>query len=198
MHRLTTLVLLVLAAAQIDSPTPEVPESFDIKAEEGSIRAADLDMGEFTASDLVSFELAAKGQAEFFEAITQVPQMVSVLYLVSSKETNDIDLIVRDPNKKVVRQMLKRKDASFKFRADLAGEYNFLFINRKVRSTQYMEKLTITFAMHVGTDEGKALHKEDINTVESNLMDMHRQLSQFQMEQHISDRRQEAHFRSEC
>lgn len=59
-----------------------------------------------------------------------------------------------------------------------------------------MEKLAVTFAMHVGEPE-KALHHDDITSVEANLIDMHRQLSQFQMEQHISDRRQEAHFKSE-
>lgn len=186
------LVLVVLTTAQT---AKEEEDIMDVRADEGAL--AKLDLKDFDPADLFTFELAPKMQMEFFEIIEKAPKTVYVLYLVSSKETNDIDLVVRDPSNKVIRQMLKKKDASFKFRADKTGEYSLVFANRKVIPTQYMEKLTITFAVHVGTSNtGKVLHHEDVSVVESNLMDMHRDLGQFRMEQQISEKQQEAHFQS--
>lgn len=187
------LVLGLLASAQ----TPrEEEETMDVRADEGALRT--LDMKDFDPGDLCTFELPPKVQMEFFEVVDKTPVVVNVIYLVSSKETNDIDLVIRDPAKKVIRQMLKKQDASFKFRAEQPGEYSLVFTNRKVIPIQYMEKLTVTFAVHVGKSSGKVLHQEDVTAVESNLMDMHRELGQFRMEQQISEKQQEAHFQSKA
>ena len=185
-------VFLGLLLVHADPNSAE--DTLDVRADEGSLKQ--LDMRDFDPGDLYTFEVQAKGQMEFFVSLQDMPQVVSILYLVSSKETNDVDLVVRDPSKKVIRQFLKRKDAAFKFRAEATGEYTLVFMNRKVKFTQIMEKLTITLALHIGSTSGQVLHKEDVTAVESNLLDMHRQLGQFRMEQQISEMQQEAHFQS--
>lgn len=148
-------------------------------------------MLDFVPSDMVTFELAARGTEEFYEMIEIVPSKVRGAFFVSSKETKDLDMTITAPDDSVMYEALKQKEGIFVFDASQHGQYSFRFNNRK-----FVEKLQITLALHTGNSSDTPLDKTHITPVEGGLLEIVRGIKDFQMEQQFAQLRQESHYKT--
>lgn len=148
-------------------------------------------MENFIPADMITFEISARGEEEFFEDIRNVPSQVRGAWFTSSSESRDIGFYIYDPLKKVVFSREGRKEAVFFFEATRRGVYSFVFKNTKMLQSQSM-----TFALHCGNSTEEMLQTEHLDPLEKQMLSVQKSVKDFQMDQQFAQLRQESHYQT--
>ena len=106
-------------------------------------------------------------QEIYYENVTTVPAMFKGAFIISDESTDKIELIIKDPNNKIIYQVTKHHDV-FEVPIRLVGKYTIIFNNRISKTN-----LMVTFTMNNGQNNpinAKYLSKteqkmEALNTV---------------------------------
>lgn len=169
-------------------------ESVDVNADDERAKLMkewDEHMVGFVPSDMVTFELPARGEEIFFENINVVPSYIRGAWFITSKESRDVEFAIMDPSMKVVFEKRKKPEAIFYFDAYQIGVYTFKFKNTKV-----IQKHIVTFALHCGNSTEEVLKSEHLTPLESQLIEVQKSIKDFQVDNQFAQLRQESHYRT--
>lgn len=148
-------------------------------------------MSDFTPSDMVTFEIPARGTEVLYEVIDVLPSLVRGAFFVSSQESKDLTVVIDGPDNAELYRAERKKEGIFYFDASMRGVHNFRFTNHK-----FVEKLQVTVALHTGNCTEEPLDKSHITPVERGMLDLIKGVKDFQMEQQFAQLRQESHYKT--
>ncbi|CAG9330832.1 unnamed protein product [Blepharisma stoltei] len=185
--------IFTLAFAQ-DKKKQTGEDTVDVNAEDERailMKEWDEHMVGFVPSDMVTFELPARGEEIFFENIDIIPSKIRGAWFITSKESKDVEFSILDPNMKIVFEKKKKPEAIFYFNAEQVGMYTFKFKNTKV-----IQKHTVTFALNCGNSTDEVLQSEHLTPLESQLVEIQKSIKDFQVDNQFAQLRQESHYRT--
>jgi hypothetical protein len=202
------LFVLMLITEVLSKKTPPMPplkmhnpqsddnnnESLDVSAEDESVELLKEwyeKMKGFVPENMVTFEIAARGQEEFYEVIDVLPSTIKGAWFLGSSNSKDVDFTIYDPLQNVVFERKSKKEAFFSIEAKNQGAYIFAFKNNKV-----MTGHTITFTYNSGNSTNTILKTEHLTPVENNLIDIQKNIKDFQVDNQFAQLRQETHFKT--
>ena len=174
-------------------PTPD-SEQMNLSAEDESIelmREWDDKMQGFVPEDMITFEIAARGEEEFYEMIDIVPSVIRGAWFLASGDSKDIDFTITDPLQTVMFERKAKKEAVFQVDAKRQGIYVFKFKNTKV-----MTGHSITFTFNSGNSTNEVLKSEHLTPVEENLVSIQKSIKDFQVDNQFAQLRQETHYKT--
>lgn len=196
------LLSLALAAAKKNNIKPQQGKEhavreetiLDLSAEEESIdlmKEWDEKMKDFVPEDMVTFEIAARGEEEFYEVIDIVPSVIQGAWFLASGDSKDIDFSITDPLQSIIFERRGKKEAIFQVDAKRQGIYVFKFKNTKVMSGH-----SITFTFNSGNSTNQVLKSEHLTPVEENLVNIQKSIKDFQVDNQFAQLRQETHYKT--
>ncbi|OMJ93356.1 hypothetical protein SteCoe_3711 [Stentor coeruleus] len=202
---LLSLMLITLALSKKNNPiSPQKmqntqsddngSETLDVSAEEEGIELLKEwydKMKGFLPEDMITFEIAARGQEEFYEVIDVIPSTIKGAWFLGSSNSKDMDFTIYDPMQNVVFERKSKKEAFFSIEANYQGAYIFAFKNNKVMSGH-----TITFTYNSGNSTNTILKTEHLTPVENNLLEIQKNIKDFQVDNQFAQLRQETHFKT--
>ncbi|CAG9316169.1 unnamed protein product [Blepharisma stoltei] len=191
--KLAFILAFAFAFAQDKRRVPQ-EESVEINAEDERsqlMKEWDEHMVGFVPSDMVTFELPARGEEIFFETIDVIPSKIRGAWFITSKESRDIEFSIMNPNMKVIFEKKKKSEALFYFDAEQVGIYTFKFKNTKV-----IQKHVVTFALNCGNSTDEVLKTEHLTPLEKQLVDIQKEIKDFQVDNQFAQLRQESHYRT--
>lgn len=179
---------------KVSEQEPEGNQTLDVSAEDESMELMkewDEKMQGFVPEDMITFEIQARGEEEFYEVIDIVPSTIRGAWFLASSNSKDIDFTIYDPLQNVVFERKAKKEAIFHIDAKRQGIYVFVFKNTKV-----MTGHSITFTYNSGNSTNTILKSEHLTPVENNLLGIQKSIKDFQVDNQFAQLRQETHFKT--
>jgi len=166
----------------------------DDKAEDEESRLMkewETHMKDFVPADMMTFDLPARSEEEFFETIDVIPSKVRGAWFIASGEKPDVELTIKDPfGESLIHQKNKKEDI-FYFDAKSKGTFSFKFKNNKM-----LRNHVITFALHCGNSTEELLLSEHLSPLEEEIMGVQKSVKDFQVDQQFAALRQESHYKT--
>ena len=144
----------------------------------------------FAPEQMLTFDLPAGAEFEFFEKFESVPGKLQGAWFLASKNVENIDFLIKDPNGRVIYKKMNVKEVVFNLDTKTLGTYSLQFINKKIVGSQ-----PITFACSTGDKDG-LLKGEHLNPVEQNILKIDKAIKDFQVDNQFAQLRQETHFQT--
>ena len=113
-------------------------------------------------------------QELYYENVTTVPSTFKGAYIISDETTDKIEFIVKDPNNKIIYQVIKHHDV-FEIQINITGKYSIMFNNKISKSN-----LMITFTMNSG--QNKMLNAKDLTKTEQKIGVLNNVIKKFNLE----------------
>ena len=145
----------------------------------------------FVPEDLITFELPARTEEQFYEIIDVLPSTIRGAWFLASENSKDVDFKITDPLNVVVYESKGRKEVIFQVEAKRQGMYVFTFTSHKL-----MESQPITFTFNSGNSTNSVLKSEHLTPVESSLITIQKSIKDFQVDNQFSQLRQETHYKT--
>jgi p24 family protein beta-1 len=153
------------------------------------IREWDDKMQGFVPEDMITFQIPARSEEEFYEEIYLTPTILRGAWFLASSNDKDIDFSIYDPLKSLIFERNAEKEGIFYFEVARQGTYVFKFKNNKV-----LKSHLITFAFNSGNFTDKIQTSDLINPVEEKLLSAEKGIKDFQADNQFAQIRQETHF----
>ena len=118
--------------------------------------------------------LRPRVQEIYFENVTTVPSKFKGAFLISDETTDKIEFIVKDPNDRIIYQVIKHHDI-FEIPLRLAGKYSIIFNNKISKSN-----LVTIFTMNTG--QNNLLNAKDLSKTEQKLEALNSVIKKFNLE----------------
>ena len=118
-------------------------------------------MSDYDSEYDYNIPLRPRIQEIYYENITTVPTKFKGAFIISDESTDKIEFIVKDPNFKIIYQVIKHHDI-FEIPITMAGKYTIIF-NNKIAKTN----LVVTFTMSTG--QNSVLNTKDLTKTEQKL-----------------------------
>ena len=118
--------------------------------------------------------LRPRVQEIYFENVTTVPSKFKRAFLISDETTDKIEFIVKDPNDRIIYQVIKHHDI-FEIPINLVGKYSIIF-NNKISKTN----LVTIFTMSTG--QNNLLNAKDLSKTEQKLEALNSVIKKFNLE----------------
>ena len=200
------LLLLCLILASIARKIPETNKTsenteeinekkgIEVSAEEETMELMkewDEKMQGFVPEDMVTFEIAARGEEAFFEIIDVSNTIIRGAWFLSSGDSRDIDFAIYNPLQVAIFERKGKKEGIFYIESTGQGIYVFKFKNNKV-----MKSHTITFTFIIGNSTSQLLQSEHLTPVEENLVKIQKGIKDFQVDHQFAQLRQETHYKT--
>jgi hypothetical protein len=165
--------------------------SIDEKAQRGGlVEEWDRHMEGFVPELLLTLPLAPRTDEFFYEDVTTPPVLMRGGFFASSKEaTSSVDFQVTNPHGDVIFERYGEAEGLFHFLAIKKGIYTFVVSNHK-----WMEHKMVTFA--VGKGNETTLQAEHLDTVESHVQVIEKNLQDIQTESTYLWIRQKSHMKT--
>jgi len=165
--------------------------SIDEKAQRGGlVEEWDRHMEGFVPELLLTFPLAPRTDEYFYEDITTPPVLMRGGFFASSKEeTSSVDFQVTNPHGDIIFERYGEAEGLFHFLAIKKGTYTFIVSNHK-----WMQHKMVTFA--VGKGNETTLQAEHLDTVESHVQVIEKNLQDIQTESTYLWIRQKSHMKT--
>ena len=166
----------------------------DLSAEEEGkelMREWDEKMQGFVPEDMMTFEIPARGEEEFYEPIDIIPTVLRGAWFLASSDEKVIDFTITDPLKNVIFERKDKKEALFYLEVKRVGNYVFSFKNTKV-----IQGHSITFAYNSGNSTNTVLKSEHLTPVENSLVGIQKSIKDFQVDNQFAQLRQETHYKT--
>lgn len=151
----------------------------------------DEKMQGFVPEDLITFELQARSEEQFYEIIEITPSLIRGAWFLASEDSKDVDFQITDPLKVVLFESKGKKEVIFSIEAKRQGMYTFTFVSHKIMETQQ-----ITFTYNCGNSTNAVLKSEHLTPVETNLLAIQKSIKDFQVDNHFAQLRQETHYKT--
>lgn len=185
-------VLFVSLALAQEDPHEHIESEDEISADRSALMEEwDTYMKDFVPADMMTFELPARAEEDFFANIDVIPSYIRGAYFISSRESKDINFQILDPANKSVFQKIGKPEAIFHFDAEMQGPYTFRFKNTKM-----LQSHMVTFALHCGNSTEEILTSEHLTPIEKDLLGVQTAVKDFQVDQQFASLRQESHHRT--
>ena len=113
-------------------------------------------------------------QELYYENVTTVPSTFKGAYIISDETIDKIEFIVKDPNNKIIYQVIKHHDV-FEIPINITGKYSIMFNNKISKSN-----LMITFTMNSG--QNKMLNAKDLTKTEQKIEVLNNVIKKFNLE----------------
>ena len=113
-------------------------------------------------------------QELYYENVTTVPSSFKGAFIISDETTDKIEFIVKDPNNKIIYQVIKHHDV-FEIQINITGKYTIIFNNKISKSN-----LMITFTMNNG--QNKILNAKDLTKTEQKIEVLNNVIKKFNLE----------------
>ena len=113
-------------------------------------------------------------QELYYENVTTVPSTFKGAYIISDETTDKIEFIVKDPNNKIIYQVIKHHDV-FEIPINITGKYSIIFNNKISKSN-----LMITFTMNSG--QNNILNVKDLSKTEQKIGVLNNVIKKFNLE----------------
>ena len=113
-------------------------------------------------------------QELYYENVTTVPSTFKGAYIISDETIDKIEFIVKDPNNKIIYQVIKHHDV-FEIQINITGKYSIMFNNKISKSN-----LMITFTMNSG--QNKMLNAKDLTKTEQKIEVLNNVIKKFNLE----------------
>lgn len=139
--------------------------------------------------NLITFELLAMDEFQFFEILSEAPSTISGAWFLSTSDSKDIDFNIYDPVQTVVFSKNSINEAIFSFESKRQGMYTFEFKNNKL-----LQGYAVTFALNCGNYSEGVLKFEDLSPVENKLEWVNKDIKDFQADSQFAQLRQESFF----
>lgn len=165
--------------------------SVDEKAQRaGLVEEWDRHMEGFLPELLLTFPLGPRTDEYFYEDVTTPPVLMRGSFFASSKEeTSSVDFQVTNPHGDVIYERYGEAEGLFHFLAIKKGTYTFIISNHK-----WMQHKMVTFA--VGKGNETTLQAEHLDTVESHVGVIEKNLQDIQTESTYLWIRQKSHMKT--
>ena len=171
---------------------PGVP--LEVNAEEEHVqqmREWEEIMKDFSPEDMITVEIPARSEEEFFTVIDVVPTEIRGYWFLYSTSDKSMDFQITSPLNQVIFDRKSAKEAIFSISVERSGIYTFTFKNTRVMSSHI-----VTFAYHSGNSTSAVLTSEHLSPVEKNLMWAARAVKDFQVDSQFTQLRQESHYKT--
>ena len=113
-------------------------------------------------------------QELYYENVTTVPSIFKGAFIISDETTDKIEFIVKDPNNKIIYQVIKHHDV-FEIPIKIVGKYSIIFNNKISKSN-----LMITFTMNSG--QNNMLNVKDLTKTEQKIEVLNNVIKKFNLE----------------
>ena len=113
-------------------------------------------------------------QELYYENVTTVPSTFKGAYIISDETIDKIEFVVKDPNNKIIYQVIKHHDV-FEIPINITGKYSIMF-NNKISKANLM----ITFTMNSG--QNKMLNAKDLTKTEQKIEVLNNVIKKFNLE----------------
>ena len=87
----------------------------------------------FELKDLVTFEIPASSEYEFFDLVEEIPSQVNGIWFITSGIENDIDFTITDQTGSVVFEQNRKNEGTFQISPTVVGTYTFKFKNNRFK-----------------------------------------------------------------
>jgi hypothetical protein len=131
-------------------------------------------MSDYDSEYDYNIPLRPRIQEIYYENITTVPTKFKGAFIISDESTDKIEFIVKDPNFKIIYQVIKHHDI-FEIPITMAGKYTIIF-NNKIAKTH----LVVTFTMSTG--QNSVLNTKDLTKTEQKLESLNTVIKKFNLE----------------
>ena len=131
-------------------------------------------MSDYDSEYDYNIPLRPRIQEIYYENITTVPTKFKGAFIISDESTDKIEFIVKDPNFKIIYQVIKHHDI-FEIPITMAGKYTIIF-NNKIAKTN----LVVTFTMSTG--QNSVLNTKDLTKTEQKLESLNTVIKKFNLE----------------
>lgn len=181
----------IISKAQNQTPTVEFQNETDkinqAKKEEEEKKQAEImnlfqdfnnewesKMMDYNSDYEYNIPLRPRIQEIYYENVTTVPSTFKGAFIISEESTDKIEFIVKNPNDKIIYQVIKHHDI-FEIPIREIGKYTIIFNNRISKSN-----LMITFTMSTG--QNNLLNSNDLTKTEQKLESLNTVIKKFNLE----------------
>lgn len=184
------LSLIFYSFCQNENPSPTVEEKDQLKDQKKTDKEKLQDevfslMKDFNSeweNKMVNYNsdydynipLRPRIQEIYYENVTTVPAMFKGAFIISDESTDKIELIIKDPNNKIIYQVTKHHDV-FEVPIRLVGKYTIIFNNRISKTN-----LMVTFTMNNG--QNNPINAKDLSKTEQKMEALNTVIKKFNLE----------------
>ena len=131
-------------------------------------------MNDYVSDYDYNIPLRPRIQELYYENVTTVPSKFKGAYIISDETIDKIEFVVKDPNNKIIYQVIKHHDV-FEIPINITGKYSIIFNNKISKSN-----LMITFTMNSG--QNNILNVKDLSKTEQKIGVLNNVIKKFNLE----------------
>ena len=131
-------------------------------------------MNDYVSDYDYNIPLRPRIQELYYENVTTVPSIFKGAYIISDETIDKIEFVVKDPNNKIIYQVIKHHDV-FEIPINITGKYSIIFNNKISKSN-----LMITFTMNSG--QNNILNVKDLSKTEQKIGVLNNVIKKFNLE----------------